>query len=61
MPDLPRGALARFGWSDRVLALFNALADPRLEFALGRRVTGLRDDLIQRLVLVELPAWIHGK
>ena len=38
MSDLPHGALATFGWSDRVLALFNDLTDPRLEAARVVRV-----------------------
>ena len=38
MSDLPHGALATFGWSDRVLALFNDLADSRLEPARVVRV-----------------------
>lgn len=38
MPDPLPGALAPFGWSDRVLALFNVLADPRLEPARVVRV-----------------------
>ena len=38
MPAVPPGALSAFGWTDRVLALFNDVADPTLEPARVVRV-----------------------